>query len=434
MRDLLLIAIVAAGCAASLRRPWIGIMLWTWLSIMNPHRYTYGFAYSAPLAAASVMFVVIGVLMSKDRESPFKGLPVTLLALFMIWVGISWLLGRDVSGDYEQWKKVMKIDVMILVALMVLRSKQHIFALMWVCVGSLALLGIKGGIFTLTSGGSYRVWGPPGSFIEDNNELALALVMTIPLIRFLQLQLRNKWGRLAMTGAMVLCAASALGSQSRGGMLAIAAMAVTFWWRGKGKFKMAILLIAVAVPLVAFMPDSWTERMNTIDDYQEDSSAMGRINAWHTAWNIAMNHPTGVGFNPANPEVFGQYAPDPLAIHAAHSIYFQVLGNHGFIGLLLFLGMWFACWWTAGWLRSQKNLPPDAKWTMELGAMCQVALVGYAIGGAFLSLAYFDLPYDILVLLVLTRVWVAKKSWQTEPAYLPGWRTIPGLASQTPKG
>ncbi len=186
MRDLLLIAIVAAGCVASLRRPWIGIMLWTWLSIMNPHRYTYGFAYSAPLAAASVMFVAIGVLMSKDRESPFKGLPVTLLVLFMVWVGISWLLGRDVSGDYEQWKKVMKIDVMILVALMVLRSKQHIFALMWVCVGSLALLGIKGGVFTLTSGGSYRVWGPPGSFIQDNNEFALALVMTIPLIRFLQ--------------------------------------------------------------------------------------------------------------------------------------------------------------------------------------------------------------------------------------------------------
>jgi probable O-glycosylation ligase (exosortase A-associated) len=237
-----------------------------------------------------------------------------------------------------------------------------------------------------------------------------------------------------MTGAMVFCAASALGSQSRGGLLAIAAMAVTFWWRGKGKLKIGIMLLAAMVPLVAFMPDSWTARMSSINDYQEDSSAQGRINAWWTAWNIAMRNPTGIGFNPANPEVFATYAPNPLTINAAHSIYFQTLGNHGFIGLLLFLGIWFACWWTAGWLRTRNDLPPEAKWAKELGAMCQVSLVGYAVGGAFLSLAYFDLPYEILVMLVLTRVWVEKKAWQTEPTYLPGWRTIPGLARQPKAG
>ena len=430
MRDILVIGIVLAGCIAALRRPWIGIMLWTWLSIMNPHRYTYGIAYSAPLAAMSVASVGLGLLMTKERESPFKGSPVTWLTVFMLWMTISWLAGFDVAGDYDQWKKVMKIDVMILVALMLLKNKQHIFALMWVSVASLALLGIKGGIFTLTSGGSYRVWGPPGSFIEDNNEFALALVMTIPLIRFLQLQLRNKLGRLAMTGAMVLCAAAALGSQSRGALLAISAMAMTLWWRGKGKLQMGILLILAAVPLVAFMPDSWTNRMSTIETYQDDNSAMGRINAWWTAWNIALHYPTGVGFNPARPELFGRFSPNPLQINAAHSIYFQVLGNHGFVGLFLFLGIWFACWRAAGWLRSQKRVAPEAKWTAELGAMCQVSLVGYAVGGAFLSLAYFDLPYEVLMLLVLTRIWVEKKGWQTEPVYAPGWKTIPGLASQ----
>ena len=60
--------------------------------------------------------------------------------------------------------------------------------------------------------------------------------------------------------------------------------------------------------------------------------------------------------------------------------------------------------------------------------MCQVALAGYAVGGAFLSLAYFDLPYDVMVLIVLTRIWVQKKAWQTEPIYSSGWKTIPGLA------
>ena len=433
MRDILIIAIVAAGCIASLRRPWIGIMLWTWLSIMNPHRYAYGMAYSAPLAATAVASVVIGLFMTKERESPFKASPVIWLTLFMVWTTLSWLAGFDAAGDYEQWKKVMKIDGMIIVALMLLNNKQHIFALAWACAGSLGLLGVKGGIFTLSSGGSFRVWGPPGSFIEDNNEFALALVMTIPLLRFLQLQLSKAWARHVMTGAMVLCAAAALGSQSRGALLAISAMAFYLWWNSQNKLRMGFLILLAALPLIGFMPESWTQRMTSIGEYEEDGSSLGRINAWWTAWNIATHYLTGAGFNPATPELFARFSPNPLDIHAAHSIYFQVLGNHGFIGLILFLGLLAATWRSAGWLRRQHFASPDASWCNDLGAMCQVALAGYLVGGAFLSLAYFDLPYDIMVLVVVARIWAEKQRWKTEPVYESTWTTIPGLtASQKP--
>ena len=433
MRDLLIFAIVVVGCIAALRRPWIGIMLWTWLSIMNPHRYAYGFSYAAPLALMAALSVLIGLLMTKDRDSPFKGSPITIFVIFMMWMTISWLQGLDVSGDYEQWKKVMKIDVMLIVALMILRTKQHIFALMWVCAGSIALLGIKGGAFTILTGGSYHVWGPPGSFIGGNNEFALALVMTIPLLRFLQTQLQPRLWKLAMTGSMILCAAAALGSQSRGALLAIAAMTVTLWWRAKNKFSLAIGLALVAIPLIAFMPDSWVNRMNTIQTYEEDRSAMGRISAWWTAWNIALKYPAGVGFDPATPELFARFSPYPDFVHAAHSIYFQIMGNHGFIGMFMFVLIWTLTWRMANRIRGDKNLPANAQWAIELASMCQVSLVGFAVGGAFLSLAYFDLPYNIVILVVLTKVWVDKKGWLTEPAYRAGWRTIPGLASMSKK-
>ena len=432
MRDILVIAIVMVGAIAALRRPWIGIMLWTWLSIMNPHRYTWGLAYSAPLAAIAAASVVLGLLMTKDRESPFKASPVTWMVIFMVWITLSWLAGIDPAGDYEQWKKVMKIDVMIVLSLMLLHSKQHIIALMWVCAGSIAMLGIKGGLFTFTLGGNFRVWGPPGSFIADNNEFALALVMTIPLLRFLQFQLHNKLGRHAMTVAMVLCAAGALGSQSRGALLAISAMGIYFWWHGKNKLQVGIMLVLVAVPLVMFMPDTWSSRMATIGTYDEDGSAMGRISAWWSAWNSAFHYPFGVGFDSARTELFALYSPygpDPLA---AHSIYFQVLGNHGFVGLFLFIGVFVSTWRSAGWLRAQKFSSPDKQWCSDLGTFCQVSLAGYAVGGAFLSLSYFDLPYNVMVMVVLTRVWVEKQSWLTEPTYPSGWKTIPGLATRTP--
>ena len=427
MRDLILIALVVAGSIAALRKPWIGIMVWTWLSIMNPHRYTYGIAYSAPLAAIIAACTMLGFFMTRERESPFKGGAVTAFSLFIFWFTLSWLFGLDPVTDYDQWKKVIKVDGMMLVALALLHSKQHIYALMWVCVGSLAPLAVKGAIFTLQTGGSQRVYGPPGSFIEDNNEFAVALIMTIPLLRFLQLQVQKRWMRLAITVGIVSCAISGLGSQSRGALVAISAMALYLWWNGKNKLQIGILMALVAIPLLAFMPDTWTDRMSTIRTYDEDRSAMGRISAWWTAWNLAFHYPLGVGFNAVRPFLFALYSPYPDNIQGAHSIYFLALGNHGFVGLALFLAILIATWRSAGWLRTRKDLVPEEKWCAELGAMCQVSLIGYMVGGAFLSLTYWDLPYNIMVLVVLTRVWVEKQRWKTEPLYPTNWKTIPGL-------
>jgi probable O-glycosylation ligase (exosortase A-associated) len=414
MRDIAVVAIVVICALIALRRPWVGVMLWTWLSIMNPHRFTYGFAYDAPLAALAAVSTMVGFLVTKEKSSPFKGSPVAWLAVFMAWMTLSWLAGMDVEDDYPQWTKVMKIDLMIIVGMALLHSKLHIMTLAWVCAGSVALLGIKGGIFTVATGGGYRVWGPPGSFIADNNEFALSIVMTIPLLRFAQLQMRQGWPRHAMTLGMLLCAASALGSQSRGALLAISAMMLMLWWRGRSRVLGGIFMAVAAVALVAFMPESWSERMSTIQEYGEDRSALGRISAWWTAWGIAKSHLAGVGFNPARPELFMLYSPYPDYVHAAHSIYFQVMGNHGFIGLFIFLGLFGSSYVWAAKLRKECGVDPRARWCGELGAMVQVSLVGYAVGGAFLSLAYFDLPYNIMMMVVLARVWVRERGWERE--------------------
>ncbi len=434
MRDIIIIGLVLMGVVASFRYPWVGIMQWTWLSLMNPHRYTFGPAYSAPLAAMTVAAILIGLLVTKDKESPFKGTPVTLLAVLMTWITISWALGIDPSGDYEQWKKVMKIDVLILVGLALLHSKKHIIALAWTATLSLAVLGAKGGIFTILQGGGNRVWGPPGSFIEDNNEFALALIMTIPLLRFLQLQIKNKKGKLLLMGMIVLCAASALGSYSRGALLAVSAMGAMMWWRGKNKLGVGIVMALAVIPLVALMPDAWTARMNTIQEYDDDASALGRFSAWWNAWNLAFHYPSGVGFNAARPELFAQYSPYPeIGTPAAHSIYFQMLGNHGFIGLFIFLSFCLVTFQWAGWLRKHGAARPETMWCSDLGTMCQVSLVGYAVGGAFLSLAYFDLPYNIMVLVVLARVWMTSKAWEREPVEAYTWRSIPGMWAHLPE-
>lgn len=421
MRDLLIGLVLAYFTARSLGMPWVGVLNWTFISIMNPHKLSWRID-SMPVAAAAAVATLIGMLVSKDpKRFPLTRETLTFL-LLMLWFTITWLASDSIAYNYPSWLKVMKIDFMLLIALLVLYTRKHIMALAWVLAGSIAFYGIKGGAFTIMTGGSYRVWGPTGSYIEGNNELALALIVTIPLLRFLQLQVQHKWLRHGFSVAMLLCAASALGTHSRGALLAIVAMALVMWWRSEKKLLSGVFIAVVAAGLLAFMPDHWFDRMETIETYQDDASAMGRINAWTMCFNLASDHFFGGSFNIYNATNFALYSPDPLAIHAAHSIYFQILGEHGFVGLFLYLLLWWLVWLSAGHLRKEGKKREETRWLSDLGSMCQVSLAGFAVGGAFLSLAYFDLPYNIMVLVVLGRRWMTQQDWKREKAELPRGR------------
>lgn len=294
----------------------------------------------------------------------------------------------------------MKIFLMLFVTLALINDRYKLDVFIWTIVLSLGFYGVKGGIFTIASGGSYRVWGP-GGFIGENNAMALAMVMTIPLMRYLQLQTKNRWQQHLFLIAMFLTAIAALGSQSRGALIAISTMSALLWWRSQNKVRWAIALFSFGVLIIGFMPETWSSRMSSISTYQEDSSAMGRINAWWMTFNLAKDLPFGGGFSIYEPALFAQYAPNPTDVHAAHSIYFMVLGEHGFFGLLLFIAIGITTWSaTQRVIRLSKKVP-DGRWAGELGAMVQTGLVGYAFGGAFLSLAYWDLPYDYMVCTVI---------------------------------
>lgn len=411
MRDLIIALIIGLGSLSALNHPWIGILVWTWVSIMNPHRLSYAMA-NQPVAMAVALSIFIGFLITKDKRQ-FVITPETIAFLmFVFWIlGITYPMSIDMNGSSGLWSKVWRADLMIVVAICVIHSRAQIMSLAWVLAFSIGFFGFKGGIFTIAHGGAYKVWGPDGSWIEGNNELALAMIVVIPLIRFLQTQIPSKRGKQFCTLWMILTAFAALGSHSRGALLAIVAMAVVMVSRAeKNKFGLAMGMIVLGVIMAMFMPKEWTERMETTQTYKQDGSAMGRINAWMMCLHLANSSPIfGGGFHIYTEALFARYAPDPLDLHVAHSIYFSVLGEHGYVGLALFLWMWFQVWRGGGQLRAMGKKHEDTKWVSELGAMCQVSLVGYAVGGAFLSLAYFDLPYNVLALVVVARRWVQNR-------------------------
>lgn len=408
MRDIALTLFLFGGVIPAMRWPWVGVALFTWVSMMNPHRLTWSFAYNMPFAMLIGVATLIGWLASRDSKRLPRSTPTTLFLVFAVWISLTTIFALS-SSAVPAWIQTMKIFLMVLVTMTVLTEKKRIVVLVAVVTGSIAFFGIKGGTFTLLGGGVGLVWGPAGSFIEDNNALALALVMTLPLLRFLHAISQKAWLRWGLVVSMGLVLASAIGSQSRGGFLAAAAMVMFLVLKSRQKVAVGLVGIAFVGLVIGFAPASWVERMNTIESYEEDTSAQGRLEAWGFAFDIAKDRPLGGGFRVhENESVYYSYVPDSPKVRAPHSIYFEVLGYHGFIGLGLFLALFIAVYRMAGATAREARGKPELYWAAEFGAMIQVSLVGYAVGGAFQNLAFYDLPYYLMALTVCTHVIVKR--------------------------
>ncbi len=421
MRDLLLVTVFAVLLPFVFKHPVVGAYMWAWLGLMNPHKLTYGFAFSLPFAQIVALVTLVSFVATRKRQPlPSSGLVWVLLFMFAWMTFTSFFAIADTRLVLDRWLQSAKIIFMLLVTWMLVVDAKQLRVLVWVVTLSVVFYGVKGGIYTLMTGGGGRVHGPGGGMLEDNNALAIGLVMLMPMLYFLRETEARRWVRLALLFAMVTTAFSILGSQSRGALLATLSIAFFLGLKGQHPVRTSLGLAVVVVVAVTFMPDSWTNRMETIQTYQEDGSAMSRIWTWHTLWNVAVDRPLGAGFVADNDAVFSRYAPldGAYAIFAgrayvAHSIYFQMLGEHGFVGLGLFLTLGAMTWFSAARVARQSRDDPEfGSWMPNLMRMVQVSLVGYAVGGAFLSLAYLDLPYYIMGFVVLSEALLRRRSAQ----------------------
>jgi probable O-glycosylation ligase (exosortase A-associated) len=384
-----------------LRRPQVGIYLWCWISYMNPHRLAYGFAMNFPWAYTIAIATLAGLFFSKEPKRILWTRETVLMLTLLGWAAITSMNAFYPTLAWEGWIKFFKILLMTYVTIMVITNRERLNGVIWMIALSIGFYGIKGGIFTILHGGVYRVQGPFGTFIAGNNEMALALVMTIPLIRYLHLQEQRHWLKTGLAGAMLLTAIAAIGSQSRGALVGMLAMGTILWLKSRNKF-MTALLIAIAVGAIAsIMPQQWYDRMQTTKSYQEDESALGRINAWHTAFNVAKARITGGGIEMFRPEVFRQYAPEPYRVHDVHSVYFEMMGEHGFIGFGIYMAIMGFTWLRGSSIIRRTKSLPELKWAHDLAAMIQVSLIGYATCGAFLGLSYFDYYWHLVAIMVI---------------------------------
>lgn len=417
MRDILVTLLVFGSLPFILRHAYIGVLVWSWLSYMNPHRLAWGFAYDMPFAQIVAITLFAALIFSKDKkEIPVNG-SLFVWLLFTLWMLVTTWQAIFPDAAMVMYTKIFKIQIVIFLTMLLITNHEKINQLIWVIVGSIGYFSLKGGVFTLLTGGGFRVYGPPDSYISENNALAVATLMIIPLMVYLYHIAVNKWVRYGLMFTIIMSLVSVVGSQSRGAFLAIIAVAGFFWLKTKSKIPSGLVIILFAGLGLAFMPESWHERMDSIQNYEEDESAMQRINSWSYGINVASARLTGGGLSSWAPKSFAMYAPDPDTVFAAHSIYFSVLGDHGWPGLILFLVILGLTW---------KNLSNVIKQTKKevgsqqnyLARMLQVSLIAYMSGGAFLSLSYFDLFWHLFAISLLLNYQLNTRKGNTDPGQL----------------
>ena len=161
MRDIVLTAIIFSLLFFALKQPYVGVLLWSWVSYMNPHRLTWGFAFYFPFVQIIAIVTLLSLLFCKDiKKIPITGL-TALWFVFFLWMTLTTALAVYPDAAWDYYVKVLKVMAPILLTMMLMYNRERINMLIWVIVFSIGFFGIKGGIFTLTSGGSARVWGPP---------------------------------------------------------------------------------------------------------------------------------------------------------------------------------------------------------------------------------------------------------------------------------
>lgn len=401
MRDIIVLAIILGSLPFCFSRPYFGILMWHWIAMMNPHRLGWGAAVNFPVAMLVGATTLLGFLVMKGRSSLPKSMEFYLLMALCALFTVTTSFAMYPQMAWQTWQEVMKIILMAIITVWLTDSKQRLYYLLVVVTLSLGFFALKGVPWGMATGGQFRLYGPTGSFVASNNAMGMALNMVIPLMLFLARNATDKKIRIFFYVTFFASFMAVILTYSRGALLGLIAVLFLLMLRSRRKFlALAFLFVGILIGQ-AYIPEKWFERMHTIETYEEDQSAQQRIGTWEFGWNLALERPlTGGGFN--------AYEGNPLGFYA-HSVYFGILAEHGFIALGLFLLLAISCCWSLEMLKIKFAKIPPLAWYADCAGMLQVGIVAYLVNGLTLGKQYFDLFYLFVGLVIILKNLIRKE-------------------------
>jgi probable O-glycosylation ligase (exosortase A-associated) len=421
MRDAFLLAVLPFLLYAMAKRPFVGLGLWIWTALFYPNGWVYGAAGIIRFNLIFAGVTLFSYLVMKDKPKFKLSGTGALVVLFFAWTTVSTILGvgrPDLAWDI--WNRFMKVVLLFIFVLAVVDNKLHLDFILGCVVLSVGFYADLEALKFIASGGGHKIVGIEGHVLGDRNELAVAFVMLLPLCVYLLRDYGRKSRLLSgfLLATIVLTVAAIIGTESRGGFIALLALGAYFFLKSEHKLLAAAMIAVLALGMSQVVTSEWISRINTIDEANSDASFMGRVVAWKLSLILASHNPFfGGGFKglenfPVWANLSQEFSsfpwfytggelPDPVKARAAHSIYFQVLGDHGFVGLAIYLAILGTSFMRARRIVKLSKVKPVPEWITQAAITLQLTLFGFCVGGAALSFAYFDLTFAVVGLLIV---------------------------------
>ncbi|MDR3535031.1 MAG: putative O-glycosylation ligase, exosortase A system-associated [Acetobacteraceae bacterium] len=415
LRSLLLIVVYLTFLGLGLGAPFVLTLGYVWVDTFQPQYVAYFVLNQLPVSmimgAASVLAYV-----ALDRRSPPRLNLVSVLQVLMgIWVTLTLIWAEAPALAWDKWDWAFKTIMFSAFVPLVIRSRVQIEAFAQIYVFALAANFIPFGVKTLISGGGYGVnLGLQGgnTGLSEGGLLSTLCLMIVPLALFLgrhgQLLPRHKLMPLAYLGIAGLAVATALGTYERSALIGLVVLAAYMFMRSQHKIRFGLVLAVLGIVGIYATSSHWTARISTIGEYNEESSALVRILVWRWTLGYASGHPFGGGFSSFVIDHIELPGGEILFSRAFHSIYFEVLGEQGWVGLGMFLTIAGSTIFGLRRVAKRTRNVPHLAWCAEMSDALQSGLMVFLSAGAFVGIAFQPMFWYFIAMSISLRQYVGR--------------------------
>lgn len=407
MSDFLVLFVMLAFTYWGVTRPYVSFAGYVWVDTFVPQKLVFGFLGNQPISMTMALLCLFSLVLGVNKLKLARdATPVFLLISFAVWITVTTEYALVQYAAWDKWNETLKTLMMAFFLIFAINTKKQLEMVLLVILFSLSFFMITAGLKTLTGGGGYGrtlIIGLGNNGLGESSTLAGFAVLTIPLIIFFKSHITfiphliNK--NLVWYSAILLCIATVIGTSARTGLVTLLAYLSLTLFNKKYFFKGVMSLLAVLIFFILFAPSSWLDRMNTMQSVEGESSAMSRVAVWLWTIDLASERPfLGGGFESyaAGDGNLAKYVEGlSFGMKAPHSIYFEVLGEHGYVGLVLYLGLIF---WTFMRNRAIAKHRDSGKWSTNLAAEMNKIIIIFCVGGTFIGIAYMPLFFHLVAL------------------------------------
>lgn len=419
MRDLAFIAFLIALFGFGFRRPFVFVLTYVYIDIVSPQRLTYLLLNSVPISLIAVIAAVGAWAMFDDKRDTRLAPRQFLLLLMLIYCAITTRSADFPVDAMGKWDWVWKALAFAIFLPLTLRTKLRIEALLLFMVLSAGSIVIVGGIKTLASGGGYgelNLMVSNNSGLYEGSIISTVAVCIVPLVLWFATYgtiFKPDWKVKIFCYALAFaCLLIPVGTSARTGLVCIGLLAALMLRNAKRRLMYLALVAVVPIVSLPFLPESFLERMQTIQNHQSDTSASTRVAVWKWTIDYAKTHPFGGGFEAYRQnhlrfetvKVVGSgnnitvvRTPEEDSARAYHSSYFEMLGEQGYPGLALWLMINIAGVFRMEVLRQRyRKASADEAWVTPLASALQNAHIVYLLGAAFVGIAFQPFIYMLI--------------------------------------